>query len=73
MKPPHQYCDDDDLGVEKVAVSQPASKCSIGKPEEKKSPEHYQVQGDNHYNDHKYCDHYYNCDDDNCHALVVVI
>ena len=43
---PHQYCDHNDLGVEKVAVSQPASKCSSGKPEEKKSPEHYQVKGD---------------------------
>ena len=61
---PHQYCDDDgDLGVEKVAVSQPASKCSSGKPEEKKSPEHYQVKGDDlcdHDHDHReYCDRYY--------------
>ena len=60
---PHQRGDDDDLGFEKVAVSQPASKCSSGKPEEKKSPEHYQVKGDDlcdHDHDHReYCDRYY--------------
>ena len=70
---PHQYCDHNDLGVEKVAVSQPASKCSSGKPEEKKSPEHYQVKGDLGDHDHRdYCDHYDYCDDGSCHALVIV-
>ena len=70
----HQYCDHDFLGVEKVTFSQSASKCSGGQPEEKKSSEYYQFKGDDHHDHdhHKYCDHYDNCDDDNCLTLVIV-
>ena len=68
---PHQRGDHDDSGFEKASVSQSASKCTSGQPEEKKPAEYYQVKGDDHHDHdhHKYCDHY--DDDDDKHSLVI--